>query len=69
MYRPEGWENPHSLTTNNRYMGVFDKHYAYEAGADAILEAISKLPPTLIEGKGGTVTEVIILNKEDITSV
>jgi len=39
MYRPENWVNPHDLS-GEKYIGLLDKHYAFEAGADAMLEAL-----------------------------
>ena len=44
MYRPEGWFNPHELTDliYNPELQIIDKSLsdAYEAGADAMLEAL-----------------------------
>ena len=37
-WRPEGWENPHS----NLGPGFDLAHTAFEAGADAMLEALKK---------------------------
>ena len=49
MYRPEGFINPHSeddIATGWVKIGKAKKQ-AYEAGADAILEALDKIPDRL----------------------
>lgn len=40
MYRPKGFDNPHIWVDDDGF-DVYGEHYdAYEAGADAILEAL-----------------------------
>ena len=41
MWRPEGWQN--SWNTEREYEGMVSKAEIYEAGADAMLEALSVL--------------------------
>ena len=46
-YRPEGWENPYKdwfgmKETTLREEAETLEHFAYEAGADAMLEALRK---------------------------
>jgi hypothetical protein len=50
MWRPKDWNNPISKNTiSAKLMGsippkILTLHDAYEAGADAMLEALSKIP-------------------------
>ena len=47
MYRPEGWSNPFKETMVMPSTGVYRfgfQHDAFEAGADAMLEALIALP-------------------------
>lgn len=41
-WRPEGWENPHGFNTSDAgyQFGDIERHWAYEAGATAMLEAL-----------------------------
>lgn len=45
MYRPEGFKNPYEFIPENNDRGVYydnPEYTAFEAGADAMLEAIKK---------------------------
>lgn len=51
MWRPDDWKNPHTPMQKNRFVDLADawfrdisdkRHRAYEAGADAMLEALRK---------------------------
>ena len=47
MYRPEGWKNPHSTTKRElrscvMMMVANPAYYNFEAGADAMLEALKE---------------------------
>lgn len=48
MWRPEGWENPYidpSTKPEGSFITTF--HHIYEAGADAMLEALKNKSPIL----------------------
>jgi len=60
-YRPDDWDNPHTKMEDTEFANLADAHFrqlsddkynAYEAGADAMLEVLSKdalltLPPKM----------------------
>ena len=54
MKKPKEWINPYQLIVGEGSEEIFDKHYAYEAGADAAFASMIK-PPSLIEMMGNAV--------------
>ena len=41
MYRPDNWKNPHKGINNTPWVNQYEAN-AYEAGADAMLEAMKE---------------------------
>ncbi|MBA7693123.1 hypothetical protein ES703_101699 [subsurface metagenome] len=59
-WRPKNWKNPHP---HDRYSDTCDYfcHDSFEAGADAILEGLNKMPVQVHwtgDGKGGVVFDI-----------
>lgn len=58
MYRPEGFENPYNFMTDEAIPKWEGQSSAYEAGADAVLEALKKSPFPV-----GHLTNILFFNK------
>jgi len=51
MYRSNDWNNPHRWINYERPLGSGERYNAFEAGADAMLEALRKGGRCLEDGQ------------------
>lgn len=64
MWRPEGWNNPYyKKDTDGGFYNQYPKFNVFEAGADAIMEALFKLAKESPTGTFTIDSEIIQINE------